>query len=158
MRRSTLLLALTIAAATPSMAQQNVLIEVVVGTALVESSEGLVPADANTVLRAGDHVYLKSGSAALLSNVDNGCFVSLRYAGEYVVPQLENCISGQANVASSNFVVKPTNGEAVLVEGYSTGSVAPVVAGLGFVAVTAAAVAYSTAVMNDSDPVAVSLP
>ncbi len=158
MRRSHFLFALALFSATPAMAQQTVTLEVMAGVVLVDLPTGLAKAGATTMLKAGDRIYLKSGSAAILSNVDNGCFLSLRSAGKYVVPEMADCIAGQASVMSSNFVVEPTNGQPMPMEAYAADSFTPVAAGLGFAAVAVGAAVYTTVIQNDTTQAAVSIP
>jgi hypothetical protein len=158
MRRSHFIFALALFTATPAIAQQTVTLEVMAGVVLVDSPAGLAKADATTTLKTGDRLYLKSGSAALLSNVENGCFVSLRSAGKYVVPDMADCVSGHASVMPSNFVVEPTNGQPMPMEAYAADSFMPVAVGVSFAAIAAGAAIYTTVIENDTKPAAVSIP
>jgi hypothetical protein len=157
MRRSHLFFAMAMTIATPAFAQDNVAIEVMVGTVLVQSELGLIAADEFTDLKAGDRIFLKAGSAAILSNIENGCFVSLRAAGEYVVPDLKNCIAGQASVMPSKFEVIPANGYPAGVAAPSAG-ITPVAVGSAFVVAAASAALYATVIVEDEKPIAVSVP
>jgi hypothetical protein len=159
MRRSYFFFALAMSIATPALAQQNVSIEVMAGTVLVDSEAGLVAADSQTILKTGDRVFLKTGSAALLSNTENGCFVSLRTAGEFTVPEMTGCTAGQASVLPSNFEVIPANGFPAAPVAYGSGAgFAPVAVGATFIVATAAAAIYTTVLEHEDVPVAVSVP
>jgi hypothetical protein len=165
MRHSYGLFALAmLVAATPAFARQNVSIEVIVGTALVKTNLGLVPADSATVLKPGDRVFLKPGSAALLSNLENGCFISIRNPGAYVVPDMSECTSGQASVLPSQFAIIPANGMyggAPPAAGYAAvpeADFTPIAVAGGFVAIAAGAALYSTVIANDENVVPVSAP
>jgi hypothetical protein len=160
MRRSHFLFALAAFFSTPAMAQQTISLEVMVGTVLVDSEAGLVQADSSTVLQAGDRVFLKSGSAALLSNLENGCFISLRSAGQYLVPEMADCTAGRASVMQSTISVIPANGSfgaAPVVYGADTGF-APIAVGLGFSAIVAGAAIYTTVLETEEKVVTVSAP
>ena len=152
MQLSYLLLAMAIFAGTPAMAQKTVTLEVIVGTVLVDAEVGLVQAFSTTTLNPGDRVFLKSGSAAVLSNVENGCFISLRAAGEYIIPLMEDCTTGQASVMSSNIEVIPANGtfNSALVGGPTEAGIEPLIMATGFVAIVAGSALYSTVFSEDA--------
>lgn len=158
MRPLKLTCALMAFGATQALAEPMISLEVVVGTVLVDTVAGMTSAQGITPLKPGDRIYLKSGSTALLSDYENGCFISLRSAGQYIVPNMENCISGQASVMPSNLVVVPTNGELELIAASTTGSFTPVAMGVGFFAVAASAAVYSKVVADNTIETPVSVP
>jgi hypothetical protein len=159
MQRSHFFFMLAMSIATPALAQQNVSMEVMVGTVLIDSEAGLVAANGQTVLKTGDRIFLKAGSAALLSNAESGCFVSLRTAGEYTVPEMTGCVAGQASVLPSNFEVIPANGFPAAPVAYASGpGFTPIAVGAAFVAATAGVALYTTVLQNEEKPVAVSIP
>ncbi len=127
-------------------------LEVILGSVYVDQGNGLVKAAPASQLLANDKVFLKAGSAALLSSLDGGCIVSLREAGIYVVPDFTDCNAGQASVLPSDFSIVPANGvppppspEAVY-GGYANAAGASnsaILMGVGFAAVTVAAATYT---------------
>jgi hypothetical protein len=160
MRRLAFIFTLATFATTPAFAQQGISLEVIQGSAMVETASQVKKADALTYLQPGDRVLLKSDSGAILSNIENGCFISLRDAGVYTVPAMSDCAAGQASVMSSSSNIVPANGvpappaPAVLVAESQT-SFAPVAVGFGFATATASAALYSTVILKDKSVVPV---
>jgi hypothetical protein len=152
MRHMICTLALLVSASGPVLAgQTDVLLEVIQGTVLAEKDHTMVSVDSSTFLRFGDRVMVKSGSTAMLSNPERGCFISLRDVGQYIVPDMSACTTGHASTMTSDFSIIPANGYpapppppgvyAVAPSGSTFGSVAM---GLGFVVATGGVVAVST--------------
>ncbi len=142
------------AAAGPSPAT----LEVIAGPVFVDQGKGLIEVDRFTLLSLDDKILLKAGSTALLMNNSEGCLISLREAGIYAVPDMSNCHAGQAGVLKSNITITPANGVYVpappppgALVAASGSNFGPIAAGLGFVAVSGAAAAYSSLSESDAD-------
>jgi hypothetical protein len=167
------LLALPLLCATAAFAAEPaVQLEVMAGKVLKQSAAGFTKAKSGTPLKAGDRLMLREGAAAILNAAESGCFVSLREAGLYVVPDLANCTPGQTQVLASQAKIEPVNGiyEPVYPEepGYppppmdpgiglippppppiAAAPVSGVLVAGGFVSIIAAATLYSTVIEKD---------
>ena len=135
-------------------ASDGALIEVVQGSAFLTTESGLTKAHTGMTLTVGQEVVLKDNATAILSNTETGCFVSLREAGTYRVPDMTECRAGTAMVLKAGFQITPTNGyppppPAPFVET----SVESVVVGLGFAAVVAGAALYNTVVTTPDEAI-----
>jgi hypothetical protein len=132
-------------------------LEVISGPVFVDQGQGLVVAERFTLLRSNDRILVKARGSALLVNNHEGCFISLREAGLYLVPDMDNCHTGEAKVLKTNVIITPVNGvytpvNTVIPGAFSTSGNA-VWVGLGFSALVGAVGGY--AVVKDGSPVSV---
>jgi hypothetical protein len=120
-------------------------IEVIQGPVYIATDDGMIPAVTGMIVGVGQSVLLKGRATALLSDSETGCFVSLRVAGSYRVPDMSHCHAGSAMILKTGYQVIPTNGGTYLPAAPGAGF-APVAIGLGFAGVVASAAAYNIVV------------
>ncbi len=131
-------------------ASDGALIEVVQGSAFLTTESGLTKAQTGMTLSVGQEVVLKDNATAILSNSETGCFVSLREAGTYRVPDMADCRAGTAMVLKTGFQITPTNGFPPPPPApFAGASVESLVVGLGFAGVVAGAALYTFVTTTD---------
>jgi hypothetical protein len=138
-------------------------LDILQGRALVDDGTGTHSGQNGQRVRFGDKITLLSGAAAIISNPETGCVLSLRQPGTYMVPDLAYCAAGHAQVMPAEFTIEPANG--VYTEVFvpppppppialgGAAGVAPVMVGGAFVAATGSVFVLHKTIQSKKEPV-----
>jgi hypothetical protein len=134
----------------------NARLENLQGIVLVQTQNGIVNAREGEILRAGEQIFLKMHSSAILTIDAGPCFFALRDPGTYTLPAVDDCQPGHVSVLVGGIVVEPANGSPVSLGAGPEAGITPMVVAGGFVAGLVAAVGFNQFVLNrGADPVSV---
>jgi hypothetical protein len=138
-------------------------LEVFAGQVLVSTPAGQIPAEPKQNIGFGDSITLLTGAAVVISYPDTGCFLTLRDAGTFTIPDLSQCSGGVAARPDVTPMISPANGgyasQVALSEPnpqllqISNSSLPSFVVGNTFFATVFAVAGYQTVVNNQKKPI-----